>query len=309
MIYAGVAITVNTLEDGIVEFKFDLEGESVNKFNRLSLTEFRAAVDAVRADTNIKAVVVTSGKDTFIVGADITEFVENFQLPEDELIAANLEINQIFNDFEDLAVPTVVAINGIALGGGFELCMAADYRVMSEKAKVGLPEVKLGIYPGFGGTVRLPRLIGADNAIEWIAAGKEARPDEALKVGAVDVVVPADKLLDAALDLAKRAISGELDYEAKRQPKLEKLKLNPIEQMMCFESAKGYVAGKAGPHYPAPVDAIKTMQKAANHGRDKALAIEAAGFVKLAKTTVASSLIGLFLNDQALKRKAKGYEK
>lgn len=309
MIYAGVAITVNTLEDGIVEFKFDLEGESVNKFNRLTLTEFRAAVDAVRADTNIKAVVVTSGKDTFIVGADITEFVENFQLPEDELIAANLEINQIFNDFEDLAVPTVVAINGIALGGGFELCMAADYRVMSEKAKVGLPEVKLGIYPGFGGTVRLPRLIGADNAIEWIAAGKEARPDEALKVGAVDVVVPADKLLDAALDLAKRAISGELDYEAKRQPKLEKLKLNPIEQMMCFESAKGYVAGKAGPHYPAPVDAIKTMQKAANHGRDKALAIEAAGFVKLAKTTVASSLIGLFLNDQALKRKAKGYEK
>lgn len=309
MIYAGVAITVNTLEDGIVEFKFDLEGESVNKFNRLTLTEFRAAVDAVRADTNIKAIVVTSGKDTFIVGADITEFVENFQLPEDELIAANLEINQIFNDFEDLAVPTVVAINGIALGGGFELCMAADYRVMAEKAKVGLPEVKLGIYPGFGGTVRLPRLIGADNAIEWIAAGKEARPDEALKVGAVDAVVPADKLLDAALDLAKRAISGELDYKAKRQPKLEKLKLNPIEQMMCFESAKGYVAGKAGPHYPAPVDAIKTMQKAANHGRDKALAIEAAGFVKLAKTTVASSLIGLFLNDQALKRKAKGYEK
>lgn len=309
MIYAGVAITVNTLEDGIVEFKFDLQGESVNKFNRLALTEFRAAVDAVRADSSIKAVVVTSGKDTFIVGADITEFVDNFKLPEDELIAANLEINQIFNDFEDIAVPTVVAINGIALGGGFELCMAADYRVMSEKAKVGLPEVKLGIYPGFGGTVRMPRLIGADNAIEWIAAGKEARPDEALKVGAVDAVVPADKLLAAALDLAKRAASGELDYKAKRQPKLEKLKLNPIEQMMCFESAKGYVAGKAGPHYPAPVDAIKTMQKAANHGRDKALEIEAAGFVKLAKTSVAQSLIGLFLNDQALKRKAKGYEK
>jgi len=309
MIYEGVAITVSTLEDGIVEFKFDLQGESVNKFNRLALTEFRAAVDAVRADSSIKAVVVTSGKDTFIVGADITEFVENFKLPEDELIAANLEINQIFNDFEDIAVPTVVAINGIALGGGFELCMAADYRVMSEKAKIGLPEVKLGIYPGFGGTVRMPRLIGADNAIEWIAAGKEARPDEALKVGAVDAVVPADKLFAAALDLAKRAASGELDYKAKRQPKLEKLKLNPIEQMMCFESAKGYVAGKAGPHYPAPVDAIKTMQKAANHGRDKALEIEAAGFVKLAKTSVAQSLIGLFLNDQALKRKAKGYEK
>lgn len=309
MIYAGVAITVSTLDEGLVEFKFDLQGESVNKFDRQTLTEFRAAVDAVRADSSVKAVVITSGKPVFIVGADITEFVENFKLPEDELIAANLEINQIFNDLEDLDVPTVVAINGIALGGGFELCMAADYRVMAETAKIGLPEVKLGIYPGFGGTVRLPRLIGADNAIEWIAAGKDVRADEALKVGAVDAVVPVDKLLEAAIDLAKRALSGELDYKAKRQPKLEKLKLNPIEQMMCFESAKGYVAGKAGPHYPAPVDAIKTIQKAANHGRDKALAIEAAGFAKLARTPVAASLIGLFLNDQALKRKAKGYEK
>src|SRR5690554_7899456 len=180
---------------------------------------------------------------------------------------------------------------------------------MAEKAKIGLPEVKLGIYPGWGGTVRLPRLIGADNAIEWIAAGKEARAEEALKVRAVDAVVPADKLRDAALDLVRRAISGEIDYKAKRQPKLEKLKLNPIEQMMCFESAKGFVAGKAGPNYPAPVEAIKSMQKAANMGRDKALEIEAAGFAKLAKTSVAQSLIGLFLNDQALKRKAKEHEK
>ena len=188
------------------------------------------------------------------------------------------------------------------------MCLAADYRVMAESAKIGLPEVKLGIYPGFGGTVRLPRLIGADNAIEWIAGGKENKAEDALKVGAVDAVVAADKLQAAALDLVKRAISGELDYKAKRQPKLEKLKLNAIEQMMAFETAKGFVAGQAGPNYPAPVEAIKTIQKAANHGRDKALEIEAAGFVKLAKTSVADSLIGLFLNDQELKSKAKGYD-
>lgn len=308
MIYEGKAITVKALESGIVELNFDLKGESVNKFNRLTLTELRQSVDAIKADGSIKGVIVTSGKDVFIVGADITEFVDNFKLPDEELVAGNLEANKIFSDFEDLNVPTVVAINGIALGGGFEMCLAADYRVAADTAKVGLPEVKLGIYPGFGGTVRLPRVIGTDNAIEWIASSKEAKAADALKVGAVDAVVAPAKLQAAALDLVKRAISGELDFKAKRQPKLEKIKLNAIEQMMSFETAKGFVAGQAGPNYPAPVEAIKTIQKAANFGRDKALEVEAAGFVKLAKTSVAESLIGLFLNDQELKKKAKQYD-
>jgi 3-hydroxyacyl-CoA dehydrogenase/enoyl-CoA hydratase/3-hydroxybutyryl-CoA epimerase/enoyl-CoA isomerase len=308
MIYEGKAITVKALENGIAELKLDLTGESVNKFNRLTLNELRQAVDALKADSSVRAVILSSGKDVFLVGADITEFVESFRMPEEELLAANLEINRIFNDFEDLDVPTVAAINGIALGGGLEIAMAADFRVMSETAKVGLPEVKLGIYPGFGGTVRLPRLIGSDNAIEWIASGKENSAAEALKVGVADAVVTQDKLHAAALDLASRAISGEIDYKARRKPKLEKLKLNPIEAMMAFESAKGYVAGQAGPNYPAPVEAIKTIQKAANFGRDKALEVEAKGFVKLAKTTVSQSLIGLFLNDQALKKKAKAYD-
>jgi len=309
MIYEGKAITVKALESGIVELNFDLKGESVNKFNRLTLTELRQAIDAIGADASVKGVIVTSGKDVFIVGADITEFVDNFKLPDEELVAGNLEANKIFSDFEDLNVPTVVAINGIALGGGFEMSMAADYRIMSTTAKVGLPEVKLGIYPGFGGTVRLPRLIGVDNAVEWIASGKENRAEDALKVHAVDAVVAPEKLQEAALDLVKRAISGELDHKAKRQPKLEKLKLNAIEQMMSFETSKAYVAGQAGPNYPAPVEAIKTIQKAANFGRDKAIEVEAAGFVKLAKTSVAESLIGLFLSDQELKKKAKAYDK
>ncbi|WP_028687364.1 fatty acid oxidation complex subunit alpha FadB [Pseudomonas fulva] len=308
MIYEGKAITVKALESGIVELKFDLKGESVNKFNRLTLSELRQAVDAIQTDASVKGVIVSSGKDVFIVGADITEFVDNFKLPEAELVAGSLEANHIFNAFEDLQVPTVAAINGIALGGGLEMCLAADYRIMATTARIGLPEVKLGIYPGFGGTVRLPRLIGSDNAVEWIAAGKENSAEDALKVGAVDAVVVSELLMAGALDLIKRAISGELDYKAKRQPKLEKLKLNAIEQMMAFETAKGFVAGQAGPNYPAPVEAIKSIQKAANFGRDKALEIEAAGFAKLAKTSVAQSLIGLFLNDQELKRKAKAHD-
>lgn len=309
MIYQGKAITVQALEDGIVELRFDLKDESVNKFNRLTLDEFRQAVDAIKADASVRGVLLSSGKSVFIVGADITEFVESFRLPEEQLSQWLAEANRMFSDFEDLPVPTVAAVNGIALGGGLEVLLAADFRVASVDARIGLPEVKLGIYPGFGGTVRLPRLIGVDNAIEWIASGQENTAEAALKVGAVDAVVAADKLRDASLDLLKRAIAGEFDHLARRQPKLEKLKLNTIEQTMAFETAKGFVAGKAGPNYPAPVEAIKSIQKAANSPRDKALEIESAGFIKLAKSSVAASLIGLFLNDQALKKKAKGYDR
>ena len=110
---------------------------------------------------------MTSSKDSFIVGADITEFTELFAGSEEDLVANNLKANEVFNAVEDLPFPTVTAINGMALGGGFEMCLATDYRVMDKKAKVGLPEVKLGIFPGFGGTVRLSRLVGVDNAVEW----------------------------------------------------------------------------------------------------------------------------------------------
>ena len=114
MIYEGKAITVKALEDGIVELKFDLNGESVNKFNRQTLEELQAATSAIAADSSVKGVLVSSGKDVFIVGADITEFADNFNRSEEELAQFTLEANQIFNAFEDLAVPTAVAINGMA---------------------------------------------------------------------------------------------------------------------------------------------------------------------------------------------------
>ena len=199
MIYEGKAITVKEIEGGIAQLNFDLQGESVNKFNRLTIEELGAAAEALKSQKNLKGLVVTSSKDSFIVGADITEFTELFAGSEEALVANSMKANEVFNAIEDLPFPTVTAINGIALGGGFEMCLSTDYRVMAPKAKVGLPEVKLGIFPGFGGTVRLSRLVGVDNAVEWIAGGTENRADAALKVGAVDAVVEADKLVDAAV--------------------------------------------------------------------------------------------------------------
>ena len=98
-----------------------------------------------------------------------------------ELLIANLmDTHAIFNRLEDLPFPTLVLINGICLGGGLELALSCDYRVAVKGAKIGLPEVKLGIFPGFGGTIRLPRLIGNDTALEWICTGKEHRGEQAL---------------------------------------------------------------------------------------------------------------------------------
>jgi 3-hydroxyacyl-CoA dehydrogenase/enoyl-CoA hydratase/3-hydroxybutyryl-CoA epimerase/enoyl-CoA isomerase len=308
MIYQGKAITVKLLEDGIAELNFDLQGESVNKFNRLTLEDLNAAVQSLQGNSDVKGLVVTSAKDCFIVGADITEFGAMFNNDEETIAAGIAESNAIFNSIEDLPYPTVTAINGVALGGGFEMCLATDLRIMSEKAKVGLPEVKLGLMPGFGGTVRLPRVIGADNAIEWICMGAEHKAAKALKFGAVNAVVAADVLQAEAIKMVKAAIAGDLDWKAARTEKTSKLNLEMMEVMMTFETAKGFVAGQTKGQYPAPIEAIKAMHKSAGLGREKALLNEAKGFAKLAKNTVSQALVGLFNNDQLLKKKAKEYD-
>jgi len=308
MIYQSDALTVKRLEGDIAELNFDLQGESVNKFDQATVASLTAALDALEAESGIRGLLVTSAKPVFIVGADIMEFGALFGASEDEIADRILKINlEVFNAFEDLPIPTVAAINGIALGGGFEMGLVCDYRVMSETARIGFPETKLGIIPGYGGTTRLPRLIGADNAIEWIASGKEQNAEQALKNGAVDAVVAPELLRDAAISLVKQCIDGKLDYKAKRQEKQEPLKLNQVEATMVFETAKAFVAGQAGPHYPAPVTAIKVMQKAAGMARDDALREEARGIAKMARTQAAKNLVGLFLGDQVLARQGKGF--
>jgi len=302
MIHSGNSITVELLDDGIAELKFDLQGESVNKFDSGTVEDLAAAVAAIKGDSRVKGVVVTSGKRVFIVGADITEFTELFKLGEDEIAAWCVKSNAAFNAFEDLDLPKVCAINGIALGGGLEMALACDFRVMSTAAQVGLPEVKLGLYPGFGGTVRMSRLIGVDNAVEWICGGGQHRADKALKDGVVDAVVEPDQLRASALSLVGQCLAGKFDFRAKRQEKLGPLTLPDAERMMAFQTSKSFVAQQAGKNFPAPMAAVKTMEAHAQMERDDALVVEAAGFGKVAKTAQAAAMVGLFLADQAVKK-------
>jgi 3-hydroxyacyl-CoA dehydrogenase / enoyl-CoA hydratase / 3-hydroxybutyryl-CoA epimerase / enoyl-CoA isomerase len=309
MLYSGPAFSVSALGDGIVELKFDLTGESVNKLSGAAIRDFDAATRAIAQDGGVRGVIVTSGKQVFIVGADITEFGAMFAAGEEAIARGVLEVNGVLSRFEDLPVPTVVAINGVCLGGGLELALAADYRVMSTAASVGFPEVKLGIFPGFGGSVRMPRIIGVDNAVEWICAGQDKRADAALKDGAVDAVVAPEQLRDAAIAMVKQCIAGRLDWKARRAAKVAPIRLNKIEQAMAFNSSMGVVGAQAGPNYPAPMLALRNMQEAATLGRDAALEVEAKYFAKAAVTPQANALIGVFMADQGVKKAAGAWEK
>ena len=140
----GESVHIQTVEDGIFEVIFDRKNAAINKFDQITLQELQQAIKSLEGEKGLQGVIFSSSKKDFIVGADITEFTGMFSQSEEEVYQHILVLNNIFNAIEDLPCPTVSAINGIALGGGFELCLSTDYRVMSESAKVGLPEVKLG---------------------------------------------------------------------------------------------------------------------------------------------------------------------
>ena len=304
MLYKGDTLYVNWLEDGIAELVFDAPG-SVNKLDTATVASLGHALEVLEKQSELKGLLLRSEKAAFIVGADITEFLSLFLVPQEQLSQWLHFANSVFNRLEDLPVPTLSAINGYALGGGCECVLATDYRIATPDLRIGLPETKLGIMPGFGGSVRLPRLLGADSALEIIAAGKDVSAQQALSVGLVDAVVKPEKLVEGALSVLRQAINGDLDWKAKRAPKLEPLHLSKIEATMSFTIAKGMVMQTAGKHYPAPITAVKTIEAAATLGRDEALKLENQSFVPLAHTPQARALVGIFLNDQYVKGLAK----
>lgn len=304
MIFEGKSLCAKLLENGIAELVFDAQG-SVNKFDQQTVSELDQATQALKSHGDVKGVLVRSAKSTFIVGADITEFTELFSMPEEEVLDWVANTSAVFDRFEDLPFPTIAAVNGFALGGGCEMTLACDLRVADSTASIGLPEVKLGLMPGFGGTVRLPRLIGSDNALEWMTTGRDRKAAKALAEGAVDAVVEPARLQDAAMSMLQAAIEGKFDWQARRKQKMSPLSLNKNEATMSFSTAKAMVAAQAGKHYPAPHMMVDTVAKAATLDRDGALKLENQGFVTLAKTDAAKAQVGIFLADQLVKSKGK----
>jgi 3-hydroxyacyl-CoA dehydrogenase/enoyl-CoA hydratase/3-hydroxybutyryl-CoA epimerase/enoyl-CoA isomerase len=308
MLFEGQTVKVDTHDGGLAELRFERRNEAVNKLDALTFGELRRAIDAIAGTPAIQGVLITSAKDNFIVGADIFEFTGVFKRPEKDIeafVGANCEI---ITALSDLPVPTVVAINGLALGGGLEIALAADYRVLSSAAKIGFPEISLGLFPGYGGTVRLPRLTGLGPSAEWIIFGAQQSAELALQAGAVDAVAGPEELRAAALAILKTAIEGKADWQGRRRRLKQNLGVAKEEAASLLANARAQAA-KALPHLPAAHFAVALLEKASGLDRDAALALEAETFAKVAKTQAADSLVTIFVNEQAVKKSIRRYAK
>ncbi|GAA4610528.1 enoyl-CoA hydratase-related protein [Actinoallomurus liliacearum] len=182
-----------------------LDRPKVNALNAQVVAELAEAARAVDADPAVRAVVLYGGERVFVAGADIKEMAE---LPYAQATGHARALQDALNAVARIGRPVVAAITGYALGGGLELALCADFRVAGESAKVGQPEIQLGVIPGAGGTQRLPRLIGPSRAKDLIFTGRHVGAEEALAIGLVDRVVPDDQVYAAATELVARYAEG-----------------------------------------------------------------------------------------------------
>ena len=190
--------------DGITTITINRPSK-LNALNRATIKELHEALDAADKDSESRVIIITgSGEKAFVAGADISEFAD-FSVEEGGQLAANGQ-ELLFDFVENLSTPVIAAVNGFALGGGLELAMACHFRVASTNAKMGLPEVSLGVIPGYGGTQRLPQLIGKGRAMEMIMTAGMIDADTALQYGLVNHVVELDNLLDTCWDIAKKIL-------------------------------------------------------------------------------------------------------
>jgi enoyl-CoA hydratase len=174
----------------------------LNALNRRALADLRAAFEDVRDDAEVHGVIITgSGDKAFIAGADINEVATDTPVEAEQKTRHGQAVMDLI---ENLGKPVVAAVNGFALGGGCETALASTVRIASENAKFGLPEVKLGIIPGYGGTQRLPRLVGKGRALQMILTGEIINAQEAYRIGLVNEVVPAPELISRAEAILKQ---------------------------------------------------------------------------------------------------------
>jgi len=223
-----------SVEDRIATVTID--HRPVNALNRQTMEELSRAIDELRAETAVKAVILTgAGSLAFVAGADIKEMSQLASPQEAQAVSALGQA--VFLKLQRLGKPVIAAINGVCLGGGLELAMACHLRISGDRARFGQPEIGLGIIPGWGGTQRLPRLIGKAKATEWILTGDMVTAQEALRLGLVNQVVAQDQVLKAAKDLARKIASKGMMAIAESLRAIEEGMEGSLEAGMAKEAA------------------------------------------------------------------------
>jgi len=268
----------------------------MNVLTDAATRELDKMADTLLADDEIKAVVLIGKPNNFLAGADIGMI--QTVTSEDDAYQISRELQTILLKFENLSSPVIAAIHGPCLGGGLEVAMACHYRIAttSPKTVLGLPEVKLGLLPGGGGTQRLPRLIPLDKAMDGILTGKNFRPEQAKALGLVDEAVPEAYLKEIAIQRARAVARGEMVIK----PKLPAL---PPPKMLTalYEQAKEMVAKQSRGVYPAPMEILESVYKGLSEGIDAGYEEEARRFGKLVVSKEAAALTHVFFVDTAAK--------
>jgi len=300
---AGGGFSVSERGDGIVIVSLDIPGERMNTLRGELVEQANELFDELARSPGLTGVIFISGKpDSFIAGADVHALAACHSADEAQRLS---ELGQAFcNRLETFSVPVVAAIHGICLGGGLELAMACRGRVASNdpKTQLGLPEVKLGLLPGSGGTQRLAPLTGLQNALDLLLTGRQIGAAKARRIGLVHDVVPAPILLRAAVTLVRELAGGKAARPARPGAQRWLLEGNPLGRALVFRQARKTIREKTRGNYPAPDLIIDCVQAAYDKGRRGGLEVESRNFGKLAMTAEARQLMGLYFATQSMKK-------
>lgn len=311
---------VTTDNDGIALIVWDVPGRSMNVFTEEVIRELSAIVDYVTTNDAIKGAIIASGKpDSFSGGADLT-MLEGLAARyaaavhskgEDaairEFFDETRHLSQLFRRIETSGKPFVAAINGICLGGAFEMSLACHRRIVSShpKTRVGLPEIKVGIFPGGGGTQRVARLMPTDQALQLLFRGDQIKPEFALKFGLVHEVVRPEDLLDAARAALRKGVSPVAPWDEQKF-KLPSNKVFSPQGMMIWPAANAIYRRETYDNYPAAKAILQSVHEGLQLPMDQALTVESRYFAHVLRTPQARAMIrSLFVSMQEINKGAR----
>jgi 3-hydroxyacyl-CoA dehydrogenase/enoyl-CoA hydratase/3-hydroxybutyryl-CoA epimerase len=288
-------VKLNVRIDQVCVLTFDRPGSAANIFDRRTLLELEEELEFIAGCKDLKGLVLTSAKPAiFIAGADLRAMSE----ASSEEIRELIELGQrVMNRLAMLPIPTVAAIHGAAVGGGYELCLACDYRVAStdRATKIGLPEIQLGLLPAWGGSTRLPRLVGLVKALDVILAGKTLAAKQARKCGMIDDLAPAEYLVDVAIQKLARG---------KRRLGSHWHMNNPVVGAVLERKLRSQLLNKTRGHYPAVLKALEVVTRGISKSIPQSLALERDGILELVQTETCRNLVRIFFLQEKAKKLA-----
>jgi 3-hydroxyacyl-CoA dehydrogenase/enoyl-CoA hydratase/3-hydroxybutyryl-CoA epimerase len=317
MTYRNFTLDVDA--DGIALVTWDMPGRSMNLIDLSTIEDLAAIVERVATDPAIKGAIVTSGKDTFSGGADLTmlealtrTFDEMVRVHGEEAAIARLfeesrKLSLLYRRIETSGKPWVAAINGTAVGGAFELALACHHRIAADnpKTRVGLPEIKVGLFPGAGGTQRIARMLQPADALQLLLKGEQLRLDRAKAMKLIDNIVPADRLIPAAKEWAKANPQARAPWDVEGF----KLPGGPVYSragMMVFPPANAIYRRETYDNYPAARAIMQCVYEGLQLPMDLALRVESRWFAKILRSPEAAAMIrSLFVSLQDLNKGAR----